>query len=199
MRETPLDSRPDFRPALAICAYDVGQTAWDAAEDLSGEPWNPAGARTLAVAADAPEALATVLSARLADPHVRGLLLVGRTAAGDGFRIQVRALNRTLDGTRRLHDVGPGVVRATAPGADMVEALNAAGLPASVSSEAEDDAGSYLLYRILSDLPEGIDTPAVGLLRAPLDASEAMVRRAVKAAAQAVADHLAPLPRSRAS
>lgn len=199
MRETPLDSRPDFRPALAICAYDVGQTAWDPAEDLSGEPWNPVGARTLAVAADAPEALATVLSARLADPHVRGLLLVGRSAAGDGFRIQVRALNRTLDGTRRLHDVGPGVVRATAPGADMVEALNAAGLPASVSSEAEDDAGSYLLYRILSDLPEGIDTPAVGLLRAPLDASEAMVRRAVKAAAQAVADHLAPLPRSRAS
>ena len=199
MREFPLDPRPDLRPALAICAYDVDQTAWDPIEDLSGEPWNPTGARTMAVEADAPDVLATELSSRLADPQCRGLLLVGRTGAGDGFRIQVRALNRTLDGTGRLNDVGPGVVRATAPGADMVEALNAAGLAACVSSEAEDDVGSYLLYRVLSDLPEGVDTPAIGLLRAPRDADEATVRRAVKAAAQAVADHLAPLPRSRAS
>lgn len=199
MREPSLDPTSDLRPALVICAYDVDQTAWDPAEDLSGEPWHPAGARTVPVEADAPDVLATRLSARLSDPRCRGLLLVGRTGDGDAFRVQVRALNRTLDGTRRLHSVGPGVVRATAPGADMVQALNAAGLAASVSSEAEDDAGSYLLYRILADLPEGVDTPAIGLLRAPTDAGEATVRRAVKVAAQAVADHLAPLPRSRAN
>lgn len=199
MRDIPLDLTSDLLPALAICAYDVGQTDWDPVEDLSGEPWHPAGARTLPVEADAPDVLAPRLSARLADPRCRGLLLVGRTGAGDGFRVQVRALNRILEGTRRLHSVGPGIVRATAPGADIVQALNAAGLSASVSSEAENDAGSYLLYRILSELPEGVDTPAIGLLRAPPDADEGTVRRAVKAAAQAVADHLAPLPRSRAN
>lgn len=199
MREIPLDPTSDLRPALLICAYDMGRTDWHPAEDLSGEPWHPVGARTLPVEPDAPDVLVARLSGQLADPRCRGLLLVGRTSAREGFRVQVRALNRTLDGTRRLESTGPGVVRATAPGSDMVQAIRAAGLPASISSEAEDDAGSYLLYRILSDLPEGVDAPAIGLLRAPADADEATVRRAVKAALQAVADHLAPLPRSRAS
>jgi hypothetical protein len=199
MRDIPLDPRSDLLPALVICAYEVGQTDWDPVEDLSGEPWNPVGARTMHVEADTPDLLAARLSSHLTDPRCRGLLLVGRTSGGDGFRFQVRALNRSLDGTRRLETIGPGVVRATAPGADMVEALKAAGLAASVTSEAEDDAGSYLLYRILSDLPEGVDAPAIGLLRAPPDAGEETVKRAVKAALQAVADHLAPLPRSRAS
>lgn len=199
MIEPKDETAPDYRPALVICAYDVDEAGWDPVEDLSGEPWSPIGARTLAVAAGEPEALATVLSAHLGDRCCRGLLLVGRTAAEGEFRVQVRAVNRTLDGTRRHETVGPGVVRATAPGADMVQALKAAGLAASVSSEAEEDVGSYLLYRILSDLPEGVDAPAVGLLRAPPEAGEQMVRRAVKVAIQAVADHLAPLPRARAS
>lgn len=199
MREFPLDLTSDLLPTLAICAYDFGQTDWDPVEDLSGEPWSPVGARTLPIEADTPDILAPRLSTQLADPRCRGLLLVGRTDIGDAFRIQVRALNRTLDGARRYQTVGPGVVRATAPGADIVQALKAAGLAASVSSEAEDDAGSYLLYRILSDLPEGVDAPAVGLLRAPPGAGGETVRRAVKAALQAVADHMAPLPRSRAN
>lgn len=199
MRESLLDQASDLLPTLVICAYDVGQTDWDPVEDLSGEPWRPVGARTLPVEADAPDILAARLSSALADPRCRGLLLVGRTAAQDGFRVQVRALNLSLDRTRRHQSVGPGVVRATAPGADMVQALKAAGLAASVSSEAEDDAGSYLLYRILSDLPDGVDTPAVGLLRAPPGVGEATVNCAVKTALQAIADHLAPLPRSRAS
>lgn len=199
MRDIPLDPRSDLLPALVICAYEVGQTDWDPVEDLSGEPWRPVGARSLPMEADAPDILVAQLSARLADPACRGLLLVGRTAVEGGFRVQVRAVNRTLDGTRRHQTVGPGVVRATAPGADMVQALKAAGLAANVSSEAEEDVGSYLLYRVLSELPEGVDAPAVGLLRAPPEAGEEMVRRAVKVAVQAVADHLAPLPRARAS
>lgn len=199
MRDLPSDLTNDLLPALLICAYDIEQTDWDPVEDLSGQPWSPVGARTTPVEPEEPEALAAQLSARLADPRCRGLLLVGRTGVQGGFRLQVRALNRTLDGTRRLHAVGPGVVRATAPGADMVHAIKAAGIVASVSSEAEDDAGSYLLYRILSDLPEGMDAPAIGLLRAPPEADEASVRQAVKAALQAIADQLAPLPRSRAS
>ena len=41
-------------------------------------------------------------------------------------------------------------------------------------------------------------TPAIGLLRAPENEPDAAVQRAVKAAAQAMARHLSPLPRSRA-
>ena len=51
----------------------------------------------------------------------------------------------------------------------------------------------------LAALPEGMDTPAVGLLRAPVDAADDHVQKAVKAAAQAIARHLAPLPRPRAA
>ena len=127
------------------------------------------------------------------------LLLVGRTRRSDGFRLQIRAENRALDGGERLDQVGPGMARATAPVADIVRALNEAGLTADASSDAEDDAGSYLLYRVLSGLPDGAGHAGVGLLRAPEHEADAAVQRAVKAAAQAMARHLSPLPRSRAA
>ena len=94
---------PDYRPGLIICAWDPDETAWDPVEDLSGQPWNPQGAR------------------------------------------------------------------------------------------------SYLLYRVLSDLPDGPETPAIGLLRVPANQPDAAVQRAVKTAAQAIARHMPPLPRSRAN
>ena len=188
---------PDTRPGLVICAWEPAEMAWDPIEDLSGEPWNPAGARTDPLAADEPGPLADALITRLADPRRRALLLVGRTRNGDSFRLQIRAENRTIDGTGRLDDSGPAVVRTTAPAAEMVQALRDAGLAAEATSEAEGDAGSYLLYRVLSALPDEADAPAVGLLRAPLSASDAAVQRGVKAAAQAMARHLSPLPRSR--
>lgn len=193
------ETAPDYRPALVICAWDADDAGWDPVEDLSGEPWNPVGARTLPVAAGEPEALARVLSAHLDDRTCRGLLLVGRTRRSDTFRLQLRAENRSLDGGQRLDVIGPGMARATAPVADMVRALNKAGLTADASSDSEDDAGSYLLYRVLSALPDGPDTPAIGLLRAPENEPDAAVQRAVKAAAQAMAHHLPALPRSRAN
>lgn len=59
--------RPDRRPAIAICAWDLSFTAWDPVEDLSGDPWNPVGARTLPVSGEASaEALAARLSAMIA-------------------------------------------------------------------------------------------------------------------------------------
>ena len=189
---------PDARPGLVICAWDPGERGWDPIEDLSGAPWNPPGARTDPVAAGDPEALATVLAARLEEPTQRALLLVGRTRRGNDFRVQLRAENRTRDGVQRLDGVGPGVVRATAPAAEIVQALREAGLPARVSSEAEEDAGSYLLYRVLSAVADHEATPAVGLLRAPLAAPDAAVQRAVKAAAVAIARHLSPALRARA-
>lgn len=199
MSEPKDETAPDYRPALVICAYDVDEAGWDPVEDLSGEPWNPTGARTLAVAGGEPEALATILSAHLDDRSCRGLLLVGRTRHSDAFRLQIRAENRSLDGARRLDELGPGMARSTAPTADMVRALNKLGLTADASSDSEDDAGSYLLYRVLSSLPDGPDTPAIGLLRAPEHEPDATVQRAVKTAAQVMARHLSPLPRSRAN
>jgi len=199
MIESKDEAAPDYRPALIICAYDLDETGWDPVQDLSGEPWNPIGARTLAVEAGEPEALATVLSAHLYDRSCRGLLLVGRTRKSDAFRLQIRAENRALDGGRRLDIVGPGMARATAPVAEIVKALNKAGLTAEASSESEEDAGSYLLYRILSGLADGSDTPVIGLLRAPEHEPDAAVQQAVKATAQAMARHLPPLPRSRSN
>lgn len=199
MLDNAAETPPDHRPAIVICAWDATETGWDPIEDLSGVPWSPAGARTVPVAGGEPDALAGTLTAHLEDQRCRALLLVGRTRRSSDFRLQIRAENRSLDGVHRLTRVGPAIARATAPAADIVRALNEAGLAVDTSSDAEDDAGSYLLYRVLSALPEGLDTPAVGLLRAPEGRSAADVQKAVKAAAEAMARQLAPLPRSRAS
>lgn len=194
----PTERSPDLRPTIVICAYDLGEAAWDPIEDLSGLPWCPAGARTIAVAADTRESLAVQLSECLADAACRGVLLIGRTRQGETFRIQTRAENRQPGGRDRIDTAGPGLARATAPVAEMVRALNGAGLSVSASSEGEEDDGDYLLFRILNALPDGVDAPAVGLLRAPVDLGDAEVTAGVKAAACAIAQHLSPLPRRRA-
>jgi len=199
MLDIQAEAAPDRRPAIVICAWDAGETGWDPVEDLSGVAWNPPGARTVQVAADDPDALATTLQDHLGARGCRALLLVGRTGHGDAFRVQMRAENRVLNGTGRLDDTGPGLARATAPVAEIVEALNDAGLAVAASSESEPDAGSYLLYRILSSLPDGADSPAIGLLRAPADSSDAAMQRGVKAAAATMARHLSPLPRSHSA
>lgn len=188
----------DPRPAIVICAWDEEESGWDPIEDLSGEPWSPTGARTVAVPSDRPEDLASTLSAHLSDQRCRALLLVGRTRNTDGFQLQMRAENRSVDGASRADGVGPSVARATAPIGDIVRALKEAGLAAAATSEAEDDAGSFLLYRVLAGLPDGPDTPAIGLLRAPENEPDAAVQRAVKTAAQAMARHLSPIARARA-
>lgn len=192
-----IDSRAsgDRRPGIIICAYDGDDDGWDLVEDLSGEIWSPSGARAVPIAAADPDELASTLAARLGSGECRAVLLVGRTQKGAGFRVQMRAENRTLDYKHRLSSTGPGVARTTAPVADMVRALTAAGLQADASSDIEEDAGSYILYRVLSDLPDGPLTPSIGLLRAPAPANEAAVRKGVKAAASAMASHLTPLPR----
>ena len=79
MLDTIAETRPDRRPALVICAYDVGESAWDPAEDLSGATWSPSGARTVDVPAEDPERLASILSNHLRDADCRAILLVGRT------------------------------------------------------------------------------------------------------------------------
>lgn len=197
MLDIASESTQANRPAIVICAWDIDDGSVDLIEDLSGQAWSPAGARTIAVPASDPDSLASILSSHLSDQRCRALLLVGRTRRSEGFRLQMRAESRSVDGSQKLDGVGPSVARATAPVSEIVRALNEAGMAADASSDAEDDVGSYLLYRVLSNLPEGIDTPAVGLLRAPQHEPDAAVREAVKTAAQAMARHMSPLPRSR--
>ncbi len=195
MNERDSRASGDRRPGIIICAYDGDDEGWDLVEDLSGDIWSPNGARAVPIPAADPDELASSLAARLGSGECRAVLLVGRTQKGAGFRVQMRAENRTLDYKHRLSSTGPGVARTTAPVADMVRALTAAGLQADASSDIEEDAGSYLLYRVLSDIPDGPLTPSIGLLRAPAPANEAAVRKGVKAAASAMASHLTPLPR----
>lgn len=198
MHEITAETAPDRRPAIVICAWDARDPLWDPVEDLSGEPWSPNGARTVAVSPTDPEALADTLTAHLKDQSTRALLLIGRSNGSQSFQLQMRAENRALTGGRRLDGIGPSVARVTAPVAEIVRALADVGLAAEATSEAEDDVGSYLLYRVLAGLPEDADTPAVGLLRAPIEGDAQAVQRAVKTTAQAIARHLSPLPRARA-
>ena len=188
--------RTDRRPGLVICAYDPEDTAWDPVEDLSGTPWSPQGARTISVPGADPEALAASLSDHLSDPDCRGLLLIGRTHRSDGFQVQMRAENRALNGGAKLSSTSPATARVTAPVADMIRALHEAGIEASASSDGEEDAGSYLLYSILNGLPDGVDAPAIGLLRAPAHMSAAELNKGARIVASAVARHLAPLSRT---
>lgn len=197
MLDLSAEKQPDRTPAIVICVYDRGDVAWDPVEDLSGQPWSPNGARTIAISADAPEQLAETLSLQLRDPDCRAMLLIGRTHKSSGFRVQMRAENRALIGGEKLSHTGPAMARATAPVADMVRALTAAGLHAEASSEGEDDIGSFLLYSILTRLPDDADVPAVGLLRAPMDIADEAVQKGVKAVANAMARTLSPLPRRR--
>ena len=195
MSNTPA-FRTDRRPALVICAYDPDDNGWDPVEDLTGTPWSPPGAPPGSVAGAEPQGLALTLMNHLADPDCRGLLLIGRSHRSDGFQVQMRAANRTLDGAAKLVGTGPATARVTAPVADMLRALHDAHIGATATSDGDEDAGDFLLYSILSGLPDGIDAPAVGLLRAPVHMSAAELNKGARLAAAAVARHLAPLSRT---
>lgn len=186
-----VDTDPERRPAILICAYSPDDGVWDPAETLDGAAWSPPGVRSITVPGGDPDGLAAGLSEHLANGGCRALLLVGRSQSTGDFRVQMRAERAR---PRGVGGNGPSVARSTAPVADIVRALQDAGLPAAASSDSEDDAGSYILYRILTALPDG-DAPAIGLLRAPMGMKSETVRSGVKAAASAIARRLHPLPR----
>ncbi|MBO9502739.1 hypothetical protein [Brevundimonas sp. A19_0] len=196
MLDTPADAQPDLRPGLVLCAYEA-DVDWSG-EDSPSTDWAPPGARLIPVEADAPETLARTLVERLKDPACRAALLIGRATGVDEFLIQTRAENRVLNGKGRLVPTGPGVARATAPALEMAQTLSEAGLSAQLSSEPGSDTGNYLLYRVLSSLPDDPEAPLVGLLRVP-DEGGAAVTRAIRLATEAMARHLSPLPRPRAA
>lgn len=199
MLETNGENDPDRRPAILVCVYEHADPAWVALNQASAAGWNPAGARTRNIGPDDPAVLANLVTSELDHADCRAILLLGRTRRGEGFRVQMRAENRALAGNVKLLLTGPATARATAPVAEIVRALNDAGLSADATSESEEDAGSYLLYRILTALPDAVDAPAVGLLRVPVDAEPDALLIAIQTAATAMARHLSPLPRPRPS
>ena len=197
MLDTIAENQPDRRPAILVCIYEAADPLWDALDGEGG--WTPPGARLRPVGPGEPADLAGLITGQLDHADCRAVLLVGRTRKSDGFRIQMRAENRALTGGKKLSQTGPGLARATAPAADIVRALNEAGLTADATSESEEDAGSYLLYRVLTALPDDVDAPAVGLLRAPSTLNDEQLRLGVHTAAATMARLLSPLPRARLS
>lgn len=194
-----IEPMQDRRPALVICPCEDAASVWDLAEDLTGQPWSPPGVRTIAVSASPPEDLVQTLVAHLVDPDVRGLLLIGLNRRSERFRVQMRAENRGFEPGAPPLMQSPSIARATAPAAGMIEALHDMKLPADASSQGEEDIASYLLYRILCALPDGMDAPSIGLLRVPETGDADTLERGIKAVAGAISRHMSPLPRARHS
>ncbi len=197
MLDTIAENQPDRRPAILVCVYETADPLWNVLD--SDTDWTPPGARLRPLGPGEPADLAGRITGELDHADCRAVLLVGRTRKSDGFRVQMRAENRALTGGKKLSQTGPSLARATAPVAEMVRALIDAGLTADATSDSEEDVGSYLLYRVLTALPDDVDAPAVGLLRAPSTLNEAQLRLGIQTAATAMARHLSPLPRARLS
>lgn len=197
MLDTLAETPPDRRPAVLICVYEEADPAWPLPGETGSAPWLQAKLTTVGPAD--PGALANDINEALASPSCRAVLLVGRTRKSDAFRIQMRAENKALGGNGKLSRTGPALARATAPAAEIVRALDEAGLAAEATSDSEEDAGTYLLYRILTAQPDDADAKAVGLLRAPQATSAPDVQRGIQVAAAAMARHLSPLPRQVSS
>lgn len=188
---------PDRRPAIVVCIYETDDPALTLLDGALPASRLAAGARVIPIGPDDPAVLADVITGTLQKGDCRAVLLIGRTRRSDGFRVQMRAENRTLAGGAKWASTGPATARSTAPVAEIIRALTDTGLAAEATSESEDDAGSYLLYRILTALPEDADAPAIALLRAPLAFGPEEVGRGVALGAAAIVRHLSPLARER--
>lgn len=194
MLDTPAETTPDRRPAILVCVCEADDPAWATLDDIAVAP---IGARTRSVGPGDPAMLAGLINGELSTTEGLAVLLVGRTRRTDGFRLQMRAENRALAGGARLSSTGPATARATAPVAEMVRALNEAGLSADASSDSEEDVGSYLLYRVLTALPDNADAPSVALLRVPASFDTERLRQGVQTAAGVMARHMSPVARPR--
>lgn len=199
MLDTIAENKPDRRPVILACIYEADDLLWAGMDADGASALSTAGAQVRSLAPEEPAALAGLISSQLADADCRAVLIIGRTRKSTGFRIQMRAENRALVGGGKISQIGPALARATAPAAEMVRALIDVGLAADATSESEEDAGSYLLYRVLTALPDNLDAPAVGLLRAPISLHGDQLRLGLQTATAAMARHLSPLPRARPS
>lgn len=190
MLDTTLGSASDRRPLIAILPWDTGFRAWDPHDSASGEVWQPRGARVETLKPDSLDGLAEQLVDRLGHHSLSAILLVGRSSHTGTIHIQTRAENRVPGTGHRDNPLAPGIVRTTLPAPEILRDLKDAGLQAKGASEAEDDAGSQLLFRILSALPDSGATPPIGLIRVPRDMAPEQVNQTIRTVASAVSRYL---------
>lgn len=169
-------------------------------DTMAADGWAPPGAEVaylpLPVAWRA--SAETVLARVAADPF-DAVLVVGVAIEADGFRIETLARNLTAERPDHVGESWSGdlilashaaSLAVTAPAAQMLAALHAAGLPARLSDDAGDYLCNFTLYRLLA----AAAAPSIAFLHVPqahecaADAvfSLADVRRAVCACAQAM-------------
>lgn len=182
-------SATDRRPFIALVPWDSGFRAWDSFDRATGETWHPKGARLLTLSGTTPD-LAQTLTQELIDHDLSAVLLVGRSTASGTIHIQTRAENRIAGSHDRDNALAPGVVRTTLSTSEILRDLADKGLSARAISEAENDAGSHLLFRILSQLPDHLGAAPVGLMRLPRDMGPEQVNLAIRSLASSVARHL---------
>lgn len=171
--------RVNGRPTLLVCGFDGGDGA--AAEAVRRVVEGGCGVVrgavcSLTVPSLWRRAAETVLEAA-AETLAAGVLLVDVRPKARAFEVLMRAENGAsrrrkdgegaLFGRERISPTGPGVVRATAPVAAMVRAIEAEGLPARASSDSGDDVANYALYRLLTEFDGSPRAPGVGALFAP--------------------------------
>jgi pyrrolidone-carboxylate peptidase len=167
-------------------------------ERLNAQAWTPGGVTLIGrvIPVSWTGATAAVLDA-VAELDAVAVLLLTRAALSSEYRVEMRARNRAsnhrtdadgkLWGQARILATGPGVVRVTAPVAEMVEAIRSTGLPAQATSDGGEFVGNFTLYSLLSEFGAG---RPVGCLALPDPAPLEEAERAVKAAAEAFAARL---------
>lgn len=168
----------DVRPALLLaCLASNESRLGRAAEALGAHGWAPASVRLIVRRLVPDMALAAETVAQtMRETLCSAVLLVDAQPRADRFRVEMRAQNRLprRDSVKiraarpeRISPVGPAVARTTAPVADLLRALNEAGVPVEASSDASDGTANYLLYRLLTEWTTDSCAPQVGLLTTP--------------------------------
>jgi hypothetical protein len=182
MLDPIFDAEAARRPHVGLCAIGL--------EGVTAPPSGPgvaAGYRTL-------DGDTAGLLRALNAGEVQGLLLVAPGPPDGPFQLQLRAENRTPEG-KRLLPTGPSVARTTVPVPELVRALLDRSEAAEVVSTGPADGAGALFYRVLAGLDDDRDTPPIGLLRTPADATVERLQAAAAACAQAIGRRLGPLPR----
>lgn len=167
---------------------------------LAREGWSPPGAQIdyLTLPVQWQGSAETILRQVQARP-VDGILVVGVAVEAEAFRVETLGRNCAsperpdqagrLWGSSCVAEAGQAVIAATAPCQAMALALEAAGLPVTLSEDAGDYLCNFTLYRLLHVQAAG----RVGFLHVP-QAREcadqaafdlAQIRQAVCAAATA--------------
>ncbi|WP_374576067.1 hypothetical protein [Phenylobacterium sp.] len=167
------------RPRLLVCGFGAfpaapRNPAGEAVEALARSGWAPAAADVdfLTVPVAWRGAVEAVHERRLAAAY-DGVLVVGVAVEADGFRVET--LGRNLAAPGRPDHLGelwpaatisadaPATLAVTAPWAAMLEALQAAGLPARASDHAGEYLCNFMLFRLLLEAA----APAAGFLHVP--------------------------------